>query len=67
MKCFQPMCTVSPKTGGALYRVNAKGQPGVWACIEHVRSTDAKVDPFVREICELLEGNAHPTKGNADG
>lgn len=32
----------------SLYRINAKGQPGLWACSKHVSQTDAPpIDPTV--------------------
>lgn len=52
MKCFVPNCkTPKPMT---LHRINAKGQPGIWACPVHVKNTDATIDPVVREITETL-------------
>lgn len=40
MKCFHPMCSkAAPRD--TLFRVNEKGQPGVWACSEHIKGTDA--------------------------
>lgn len=58
MRCFHPMCPADGRNNGALYRVNAKGQAAVWACAKHVQNTDAKVDPFVKELVGLLERNA---------
>jgi hypothetical protein len=56
MKCFHPTCTVSPRTGGAVFRINAKGQPAIWACREHMKATDAPpIDPVVDEIVRTLE------------
>lgn len=53
-KCFHPMCTKRfPKD--ALFRVNAKGQPGIWACADHVKNTDAKVEPEVQRIVAAIE------------
>lgn len=53
-RCFYPLCTVSPETGGTLSRVNAKGQPGIWACREHIKQTDAKVAPEVKQVTDLI-------------
>lgn len=40
----------------SLYRINAKGQPGLWACAKHVKQTDAPpVDPTVASIVKTLE------------
>ncbi len=41
----------------SLYRINAKGQPGLWACAKHVDQTDAPpIDPTVALIVKTLEG-----------
>lgn len=58
MKCL--FCQKGIAEGVTLYRVNAKGQPGVWACAKHIGQTDAKVDPEVREISEILAGRPPP-------
>lgn len=59
MKCFHPMCTATaPKS--ALFRVNAKGQTGVWACRAHIRNTDAKVDPDVDLLVRAIENRQVP-------
>lgn len=50
-KCIHPMCRVSPRTGGQVFRVNAKGQPAIWACREHLRQTDAQP---IHETVDLL-------------
>lgn len=34
-------CKKGLKEGLALHRINAKGQPGIWACTKHVKLTDA--------------------------
>ena len=52
MKCLFCGKTSPPHT---LFRVNAKGQTGVWACRAHIRNTDATVDPMVKEITNVLE------------
>ena len=52
MKCL--FCQKGVAQGVSLYRVNAKGQPGVWACAAHIGQTDATVDPVVREIAGAL-------------
>jgi len=33
-----------------LYRVNAKGRPGVWACHEHRLEPDAELDGIVAAV-----------------
>lgn len=55
MKCFHPMCTVTPQTGGTLFRINAKGQPGLWACREHRANTDAPKDRELDRIVDAIE------------
>ncbi len=52
MNCL--FCQKGPAQGVNLFRVNAKGQPGVWACSAHIGQTDAGVDPEVRDIAETL-------------
>jgi hypothetical protein len=49
-------CRRGLKDGVSLFRVNAKGQPGVWACERHIGQTDAKVDPITREITDIIQG-----------
>lgn len=38
-----------------MFRVNEKGQPGVWACKKCIKKTDATVDPEVARITRILE------------
>jgi hypothetical protein len=52
MRCL--FCQKGPAQGVSLFRVNAKGQPGIWACGKHVRQTDAAVDPDVKTIADAL-------------
>lgn len=43
--------------GVAVFRINAKGVPGIWACEKHIKQTDAPpVDPVVQEIVDILGG-----------
>lgn len=63
MKCFHPMCTVSPANGGALFRINAKGQPGIWACRDHMKNTDGKIAPEVDKLVSIIERG--PVNGGA--
>jgi hypothetical protein len=39
----------------AVFRVNLKGVPGIFACKEHVRKR-ADIDPEVEEIADILTG-----------
>lgn len=52
MRCL--FCNKGPAQGVSLRRVNAKGQPGVWACDRHIGQTDAKRDPLVEEVIAAL-------------
>ena len=53
------ICNKGPQQGVTVFRVNAKGVPGIWACDKHLKQTDApKVDAEVREITRILE-NRH--------
>jgi len=52
MNCL--FCGKGPTQGINLFRVNAKGQLGVWACDKHIKQTDAMVDPEVKEIAEII-------------
>lgn len=47
MQC--EVCGGSPPDGVDLYRVNAKGCPGVWRCREHVTP-----DPQLQRIVETV-------------
>lgn len=37
--CDEPGCDRSPANGDALFRVNPKGEPGVFMCKEHEAAT----------------------------
>lgn len=52
MRCL--FCQKGLAQGVNLFRVNAKGQPGVWACAKHINQTDAQVDPDVSSIAAAL-------------
>jgi hypothetical protein len=54
--CFHPQCNRGPTTtGSSVFRINVKGQPGIWACEEHRKNTDAPNDPELNEIVKILE------------
>jgi hypothetical protein len=53
--CFHPTCSRGPVRGDTLYRINAKGKPGVWACEEHLANTDAPRDPELNRLVTILE------------
>ena len=47
MKCFRCERAAPEFT---LYRINAKGRPGIWACAEHRIETDTELDEIIAEI-----------------
>jgi hypothetical protein len=49
MKC--ETCGHGPADGADLYRVNPKGQPGRWRCLQHMPSPP---DPELRRIVETV-------------
>lgn len=50
--CQKPVVVV-----GVLYRINAKGTPGIYACRRHIGQTDAPTpDASLVELTELLAG-----------
>lgn len=55
-----PVCIICRKgvaNGLILHRVNAKGQPGIWACRKHVGQTDAPpVDPEMNHLLDVIRG-----------
>ena len=56
MKCL--FCGKGPAEGVTIYRINAKGQKGKWACEKHIGRTDATIAPEVRDVVRVLEGRA---------
>jgi hypothetical protein len=52
------VCHKTPSDGTNLYRQNAKGQPGVWACAAHSKPVD---DELVRIVAHLA--TTTPEKG----
>lgn len=55
-ECVCLFCRKGPAHGVTIFRVNAKGQPGVWACKQHIKQTDATVHPEVQFLIDALEG-----------
>lgn len=49
------VCGKGMTTGHSLFRINPKGQPGIWACAEHIKNTDVKIDPEVLRIAGILD------------
>lgn len=56
LRCFFPGCDASIETGASLFRINATGQPGIWACRAHRANTDAPRDEGLDELIDLMEG-----------
>ncbi len=52
MECL--FCRRGVKQGVSLFRVNAKGRPGIWACSRHVGQTDASISPDVKAVVSAL-------------
>lgn len=50
------VCGKGPHDGVNIFRMNATGQPGLWACNEHKDHFDGRIDPEVKEIVDLLGG-----------
>lgn len=48
MLCFKCYATPHEKP---LFRQNAKGEAGIWACEEH---SSKKIDPVVKEITDAI-------------
>lgn len=54
MKCV--ICKKGRAEHVSLFRINARGVPGLWACAKHIKQTDAPpVDPEVAELVKILE------------
>lgn len=51
MKCFKCNHTLDD---GPLFRQNAKGQTGIWACSEHDGVQDQQLGEVVADIVESL-------------
>jgi hypothetical protein len=52
------ICGRTMAEGATLYRVNAKGQPGIWACAKHINDTDSKPDAETVQVVTALGGKA---------
>ena len=47
MKCFRCNAQAPHAT---LYRVNAKGRPGIWACFDHQVEKNSELEAIVAEL-----------------
>ena len=54
MRCI--FCNKGPMDGVTIHRINAKGQPGVWACNKHIKQTDVVVPADVKALTDLIDG-----------
>ncbi len=54
--CFFPGCNRGLHNGHDVYRINATGQAGIWACRQHRKHTDAPRDEEVDDIMDILGG-----------
>lgn len=52
MQCFR--CGKTPDEAGALYRTNPKGQPGIWACEEHMPDPGT-IDTEVKNLVDIIQ------------
>lgn len=52
MKCF--VCGKAPWDGFNLYRQNAKGETGIWACAAHSKPVE---DDLVHIVAQLQKAN----------
>jgi hypothetical protein len=53
-------CRKGPAQGVSVHRINAKGQPGVWACQAHIGQTDATRDLEGERIADIISGKGRP-------
>lgn len=61
MKCFFPGCSIGAgRESGALFRINAKGVPGIWACHKHRQNTDAPRNPELDKFVLMIEREMKP-------
>ena len=56
MRCL--ICRKGPNDNVPIYRVNPKGQKGIWACKRHISQTDAPpIDSDVAIIVDAIARN----------
>ena len=48
-------CKQGPAQGVTVFRVNAKGQPGVWACERHMKQTDTVIPADVKAVTDCFK------------
>lgn len=49
------VCGRGPSDGITVYRMNAKGEPGLWACNEHKDHFDGRIPDDVLGITPAIE------------
>jgi len=59
MKISELRCYRCERNDRALFRVSARGEPGVWAC-EECLPPDKAPDPEVKEIVDIIGGPKPP-------
>lgn len=60
MKCA--VCDKGPMQGVSIFRMNAKGQPGLWACNEHKDHFDGRIPEDVKEVVSVFENRKEGQK-----
>ena len=53
MTCI--FCQKGPKDGTTIFRISAKGQPGVWACERHMKQTAMVSPEEVKRLMDALQ------------
>lgn len=61
MRCA--VCERGPMQGVSIFRMNAKGQPGLWACNEHKDHFDGRIPDDVKEIVNALSRPSKAKEG----
>jgi hypothetical protein len=57
MKCF--VCGKAPWDGFNLYRQNAKGEIGIWACAAHGKPVDDELVHIVAQLQKVNNDSKH--------
>jgi hypothetical protein len=54
MECV--VCGRSPAEGATVFRINPKGEKGIWVCDSHAQSDD----PIVNEVVKAIQEGRTP-------
>jgi ribosomal protein L37AE/L43A len=57
MKMSEIKCASCGRDQCTLHRVSPKGDAGVWACAKCYPKFRLKLDPEIKEICDIIEGD----------